>query len=307
MAYSLTDKLWLLYSAKLKILSTGIYKRIRDSIVSKITSKKATSVKSKTVTKGKSKSIPKATAKKKTTAAKKTPARKSPVQKKKATAKKKVAAKKKTTAEKKTVTRKKTAVQKNIKSKVTAKKASSATKAPPKKAPAKKKPSVRKAPVQKPAPGKRKKPIPALSTRPRGKALTKRELKKFEKILLELRDRLQGDIRFLTTDNLHRAGRETGADLSGSAQHSADHGTDNFDREFALSLASTEQDVLYEVDEALMRIDEGGYGICEMTGVQIERARLEVIPYTRYSVQAQSKMEQSRAKYRPFSQTFKGW
>ncbi|MGA0369861.1 MAG: TraR/DksA family transcriptional regulator, partial [Kiritimatiellia bacterium] len=120
-------------------------------------------------------------------------------------------------------------------------------------------------------------------------------------------ERLQGDIRFLTTDNLHRAGRETGADLSGSAQHSADHGTDNFDREFALSLASTEQDVLYEVDEALMRIYEGEYGVCEMTGVQIERARLEVIPYTRYSVQAQSKMEQSRARYRPFAQTFKGW
>jgi RNA polymerase-binding transcription factor DksA len=127
------------------------------------------------------------------------------------------------------------------------------------------------------------------------------------KILLELRERLLGDILFLTPDNLHRAGRETGADLSGSAQHSADHGTDNFDREFALSLASTEQDVLYEVDEALMRIQEGEYGLCEMTGVQIERARLEVIPYTRYSVQAQSKMEQSRAKYRPFAQTFRGW
>ncbi|MDF3128617.1 TraR/DksA C4-type zinc finger protein [Kiritimatiellaeota bacterium B1221] len=124
---------------------------------------------------------------------------------------------------------------------------------------------------------------------------------------MELRERLQGDIRFLTTDNLHRSGRETGADLSGSAQHSADHGTDNFDREFALSLASTEQDVLYEVDEALMRIHDGTYGVCEMTGVQIERARLQVIPYTRYSVQAQAKMEQSRAKYRPFAQTFKGW
>jgi len=141
----------------------------------------------------------------------------------------------------------------------------------------------------------------------KGKPLNKRELKKFQKLLLELRERLQGDILFLTTDNLHRAGRETGADLSGSAQHSADHGTDNFDREFALSLASTEQDVLYEVDEALMRIEEGTYGVCEMTGVQIERARLEVIPYTRYSVQAQTKMEQSRAKYRPFAQNFRGW
>lgn len=140
-----------------------------------------------------------------------------------------------------------------------------------------------------------------------GKPLTKRDLEKFKDLLLELRDRIVGDIQFLTTDNLHRAGRETGADLSGSSQHSADHGTDNFDREFALSLATTEQDVLYEVDEALMRIQEGTYGICEMTGERIEKARLQVIPYTRFSVKAQAQMEQGRARYRPFAQSFKGW
>lgn len=139
------------------------------------------------------------------------------------------------------------------------------------------------------------------------KPLTKRDLEKFKNLLLELRDRIVGDIEFLTTDNLHRVGRDTGADLSGASQHSADHGTDNFDREFALSLATSEQDVLYEVDEALMRIQEGTYGVCEMTGVRIEKARLEVIPYTRYSVQAQAKMEQGRAKYRPFAQAFKSW
>lgn len=205
-------------------------------------------------------------------------------------------------------------------------KKSSPKKAPVNKAPAKKNPAKKaetkkttapKQPAAKIIPAEKakvngaiingRKPDPKVAKAAKGKPLTKRELKKYEKILMELRERLQGDIRFLTTDNLHRAGRETGADLSGSAQHSADHGTDNFDREFALSLASTEQDVLYEVDEALMRIYEGEYGICAMTGVQIERARLEIIPYTRYSVQAQSKMEQSRARYRPFAQTFKGW
>ena len=186
-----------------------------------------------------------------------------------------------------------------------------------KSSPPEKGPAAKKAPATKAAPKGRRvaeavkkqgeAPVKKATQVTKGKPLTKRELKQFQKLLLELRERLQGDIRFLTTDNLHRAGRETGADLSGAAQHSADHGTDNFDREFALSLASTEQDVLYEVDEALMRIEDGEYGVCELTGVQIERARLEVIPYTRYSVQAQAKMEQSRAQYRPFSQTFKGW
>jgi RNA polymerase-binding transcription factor DksA len=148
---------------------------------------------------------------------------------------------------------------------------------------------------------------PALTAPKKGKPLTARDLTKFRKLLLEFRDRIVGDISFLTDDSLHRPGRDTGADLSGASQHSADHGTDNFDREFALSLASTEQDVLYEVDEALQRIEEGTYGICEMTGVCIEKARLEVIPYTRFSVQAQAKMEQGRARYRPFAQTFRGW
>lgn len=254
--------------------------------------------------------------------------KKKPVKKAQAATKKKAPTKplKKKTAVKKTVAKKKTA--KKTAKKAPAKKVS-ATKAPAKKkTPSKKKAVAKKTPSKKvtarktalKAPAKKlppknnlpkrlkgRDPIPVLAKAVKGKPLNKRELKKYEKILMELRERLQGDIRFLTTDNLHRAGRETGADLSGSAQHSADHGTDNFDREFALSLASTEQDVLYEVDEALMRIYEGGYGVCEMTGVQIERARLEVIPYTRYSVQAQTKMEQSRAKYRPFAQSFKGW
>ena len=137
--------------------------------------------------------------------------------------------------------------------------------------------------------------------------LTKKDLKAFRDQLVELRERLLGDIKFLTTDNLHRMGRETGADLSGSSQHSADHGTDNFDREFALSLASSEQDNLYEVDEAILRIDHDEYGICEYTGQPIEKARLEVIPYTRFSVQAQTLLERGRAKYRPFGQVFKGW
>ena len=254
--------------------------------------------------------------------------KKKPVKKAQAATKKKAPTKplKKKTAVKKTVAKKKTA--KKTAKKAPAKKVS-ATKAPAKKkTPSKKKAVAKKTPSKKvtarktalkapankfppknnlPKRLKGRDPIPVLAKAVKGKPLNKRELKKYEKILMELRERLQGDIRFLTTDNLHRAGRETGADLSGSAQHSADHGTDNFDREFALSLASTEQDVLYEVDEALMRIYEGGYGVCEMTGVQIERARLEVIPYTRYSVQAQTKMEQSRAKYRPFAQSFKGW
>lgn len=226
----------------------------------------------------------------------KTAPAKNPVTKKKPTARKSVADKTSSSAKKKSTAAKKKAAQKTVAAKN----------------PAKKNPVPRNIPLPRgKSPAPRSAPLngsfPDEPVKPKVKPMNKRDLKKFKKILLDLRDRLQGDIRFLTTDNLHRAGRETGADLSGAAQHSADHGTDNFDREFALSLASAEQDVMYEVDEALMRITEGTYGICELTGVLIEPARLEVIPYTRYSVQAQAKMEQSRPGYRPFGQSFKRW
>ena len=48
---------------------------------------------------------------------------------------------------------------------------------------------------------------------------------------------------------------------------------------FALSLLSQEQDALYEIDEALKRIEQGTYGICELCNKPILHARLEAIPF----------------------------
>ncbi|HWD91869.1 MAG TPA: TraR/DksA C4-type zinc finger protein [Verrucomicrobiae bacterium] len=73
--------------------------------------------------------------------------------------------------------------------------------------------------------------------------------------------------------------------------HMADAGTDSFDRDFALSRLSSEQDAVYEIDEALMRIQRGTYGVCEITGKPIERERLEAIPWTRFSAAAEKELE----------------
>ncbi len=73
--------------------------------------------------------------------------------------------------------------------------------------------------------------------------------------------------------------------------HMADAGTDSFDRDLALSRISSEQDAVYEIDEALMRISRGVYGICELTGQPIERQRLEAIPWTRFSAVAEKQLE----------------
>ncbi|MDZ4199819.1 MAG: TraR/DksA C4-type zinc finger protein [Kiritimatiellia bacterium] len=109
------------------------------------------------------------------------------------------------------------------------------------------------------------------------------------------------EIKFLTGENLNKNQREAAGDLSNYGLHMADQGTDNFDREFALNLASNEQDVLYEIDEALRRIDAGTYGLCEQTGIPIESERLKVLPYARLSRTAQEELERKNKPRRTFS------
>ncbi len=248
--------------------------------------------------------------------AKKAPAKKKVVAKKpvkKAPSRKQKPAKKpaaKTTSSKKTATPKK-AVKKAPVKKPVAKKAakkSAAKKATPKKktASVKKTPAAKKRPalppVRKELPPVR--PLHAKPTRSKNiKPLTAKELAGFRKALIALRDQVVDGISFLSGDNLNRSQRDVSGDLSGYSLHMADQGTDNNDREIALNLVSSEQDLLYEIDEAIRRIDAGTYGICELTGEPIERARLKVIPYARLSVVAQSELEKGKKRYRPFGPT----
>jgi DnaK suppressor protein len=89
--------------------------------------------------------------------------------------------------------------------------------------------------------------------------------------------------------DLHQQARE---EIPAFSEHMADAGTDNYDQDFALSMASSEQDAIYEIEEAMRRIKEGTYGICEMTGKPIEPKRLNAIPWTRFSAQAERELEQ---------------
>lgn len=89
--------------------------------------------------------------------------------------------------------------------------------------------------------------------------------------------------------------RESAEQMDGYSLHMADSGTDNFDRDFALSLLSSDQDAIYEIDEALKRIEKQTYGICELTGKPIPRARLDAIPWARFTVEAQRELEREGA------------
>jgi len=95
--------------------------------------------------------------------------------------------------------------------------------------------------------------------------------------------------------SLHRSqenlNREALEEQPGFSMHMADAGTDAYDRDFALGMLSTELDAIYEIEHALGRIRNGAYGICELTGKRIEKERLDAIPWTRFSLAAEKKLE----------------
>src|SRR6266404_9300588 len=121
--------------------------------------------------------------------------------------------------------------------------------------------------------------------------LSKDDATKYKKLLLDLRDHLIDGVNFLASDNLKRSHRDASGELSGYSLHMADAGTDNFDREFALSLVSNEQEALYEIEEALKRLDQNTYGICGFCERPILKARLEAVPFARLCVNCQSDIE----------------
>jgi len=114
-------------------------------------------------------------------------------------------------------------------------------------------------------------------------------LKKQQLRLLALKDTLLDSMTGVARDNL-RSGHDA-HETSAHGLHQADAGSDAYDRDFALSLLSQEQDALFEIDEALKRIAKGAYGICEMSGKNIPKARLEARPFARFTVECQGEIE----------------
>src|SRR5215472_5556412 len=119
-------------------------------------------------------------------------------------------------------------------------------------------------------------------------------VRKQKQNLLQLRDAVVDSMAGVAQGTLRS--RAEGSEASAFGMHQADAGSDAYDRDFALSLLSQEQDALYEIDEALKRIELGTYGKCEMSGKPIPHARLDAIPFARFTVECQSQLEkQNRA------------
>jgi RNA polymerase-binding transcription factor DksA len=167
-----------------------------------------------------------------------------------------------------------------------------------------KKPKAAPAKAAKPAPKaaakKEAKPEAKAEVKPNGRPMppaAKKPVKMtpFLKLQRErltlLRDKLLDSMAGVAKDTLRS--RPEGSEASAFGMHQADAGSDAYDKDFALSLLSQEQDALYEIEEALKRIDGGTYGVCEISGKEIPVARLEALPFARRTVECQAEFERT--------------
>jgi RNA polymerase-binding protein DksA len=129
--------------------------------------------------------------------------------------------------------------------------------------------------------------IPETPAKPIKTKLTAKELRHYKELLLEKRGELIGDVAAMENAAL----QAHGGNLSNLPIHMADIGTDTYDQDFMLGLAEAERKQLREIDEALMRIRDKTYGVCQMTGKPIPKARLNAKPWAKYTIEAARMIE----------------
>ncbi|MEM7755393.1 MAG: TraR/DksA C4-type zinc finger protein [Planctomycetota bacterium] len=117
----------------------------------------------------------------------------------------------------------------------------------------------------------------------------KRELDRFRSILRIKRAQLIGDVSQMEAEAL----LGDAGDSSSLPQHLAEQGSDSYERSLSLDLAAQDRKMIKEIDDAIQRIEDGVYGVCEHTGNPIRKERLEELPWARYSIEAARALERS--------------
>jgi DnaK suppressor protein len=178
--------------------------------------------------------------------------------------------------------------------KVGSSKAAPVAKAPPPKAAASKGKGNAPAANSPPANAFNNRPVPTMVTtdgKPKKNqaGFNTKELEHFRDLLLTKRRELVGDMSQMEREALRSAG---GTNLSNLPLHMADMGTDNYEQEFTLGLVEKDRNLLREINQALAKIQDGSYGICEGTGKPIGKVRLEIQPWSRFSVEYARQKEQ---------------
>ncbi len=110
--------------------------------------------------------------------------------------------------------------------------------------------------------------------------LSKKELGYFEKLVKEKRKKIMDSLDYYRSTVVDSNTKEASGDASAYSYHMADQGTDAMEREKAFLFASRDEKYLKQLDDALLRIDNGTYGICRSCGELIGKERLEAVPTT---------------------------
>jgi DnaK suppressor protein len=122
--------------------------------------------------------------------------------------------------------------------------------------------------------------------------LSAADTERFKQMLLAKRREILTNVSEIEEEALKKSRLDASGDLSSMPIHMADLGTDNYEQEFALGLMDSERKLLREIDDALQRIEDGTYGICEGTGKRIPKARLNAQPWARHCVEYARMLEQ---------------
>jgi RNA polymerase-binding protein DksA len=122
--------------------------------------------------------------------------------------------------------------------------------------------------------------------------MNKRNRERFKKLLLQQKSNLEKQYRDLEEGNLHASQSDFSGEMPFEEEYAAS-GTTTFERERDLSLSENVKDILKRVDEALDRIENGNYGVCEMCGQSIPEERLRALPYANLCIECRQKEEKA--------------
>lgn len=123
------------------------------------------------------------------------------------------------------------------------------------------------------------------------KKFKKKDLIVFKGLLLKKKEELLEGIDHVSVDTFKKSQKDAAGDISAYAFHMADVATDTYDREFSMGMGSSEREVLYEVNEALKRIEDDSYGVCESCLGLISKIRLKAVPHTKLCLKCQEVKE----------------
>lgn len=126
-------------------------------------------------------------------------------------------------------------------------------------------------------------------------ALSRQHIKQFRQLLIAERAKFAAEIKSIAQKTL-KSPREASGDLSAYTVHMADMAADAYERELSMNIVSSEQEVLYQIDDALKQIDEGTYGICQQCNKPITMSRLKAVPYASLCIQCQRVKEQKNKR-----------